>query len=101
MPGKETKRDHPLVWQVEQVHSVYDLTGRYDQVDDTEVVLQSMTDKRDAVVNEEAKLQIRRLERRQVFRRRGNIQVTGLDSRELGQVIDHLILRRYVVVNER
>ena len=100
MPGEKTQGNHALMRQVKEMHSVDDLTGRHHQIDDTEIVLQSVTDESDPVVDQESQFQIRRLERRQVFRRRGHVQIARLNARKFRQIVHHLILSGNVVVDE-
>lgn len=86
--------------QVKEMHSVDDLIGRDDQIDDPEIILQAVADKSDPVVDQKAQLQVRRLECRQVFRWRRHVQIARLDARELGQIIHYLILSGDVVIDE-
>lgn len=37
-----------------------------------------------------AQFQVGQLERSEMFWRSGSVEITGLDARELGQVVDHL-----------
>ena len=67
---------------------------------DLEVVLESMAHKDDTDVDEVPQLLVGRLERRQVLRAVVGVEVTRLDARKFGHVVDDLLLRRDVVVDE-
>ena len=62
----------------------------YDDVDDPEVLLESVSDKDYADVHQVAQLEVGGLEGRQVLGRDVRVQVARLDTRELGQIINHL-----------
>lgn len=122
VPGEEAQRDHALVWQVEQVHGVDHLVGGHDDVDDAEnktkcitfgaplcdarnslpeVVLQAVPDKDDAHIGQIAQLLVAVLQCGQVLLAEIRVQVARLDARELGQIVDDLLLRGDVVIDER
>ncbi len=60
-----------------------------------------MSNEDDSWVDEVPQLLVGRLERRQVLRAVVGIQVSRLDPRKLGHVVDNLLLRRDVIVDER
>ena len=64
----------------------------HHDVDDPEVLLESMADKLDSFLKEIDELEVASLECGQVFGAHGGVQVTGVDTRELGQVIHNLCL---------
>ena len=55
----------------------------------------------DADVDEVPQLLVSRLERREVLRAVVRVQVARLDAGEFGDVVDDLLLRRDVVIDER
>ena len=59
-----------------------------------------MPHKLDTIIHEEPELQVGGLERGQVFGGEVGVQVSGFDARELGQIVNHLLLGRDVVVDE-
>ena len=59
-------------------------------VDDSEVLLESMAHKHYSSVNEEEQLEVASLEGGEVLGAHDSVQVTRLDTRELGQVVHHL-----------
>jgi hypothetical protein len=65
-----------------------------------EVVLQAVPHEDDPTVLQKAQLGVRRLERGQVLGAEVGVQVSRLDPRELGQVVDDLLLGGDVVVDE-
>jgi hypothetical protein len=44
MPGEELQRHHAMMRKMEEIHCVDDLLRRHVQVDDTEIIFQSMSD---------------------------------------------------------
>ena len=64
------------------------------------VIFETVADKYASHVDEVPELLVGRLERRQVLLAEVGVQVAGLDARELGDVVHHLLLGRDVVVNE-
>uniref|UniRef100_A0A182IMQ3 Uncharacterized protein n=1 Tax=Anopheles atroparvus TaxID=41427 RepID=A0A182IMQ3_ANOAO len=101
LPGEKAQRHHAMVRQVEQVHRIDDLLRRHDDVDHAEVVLEAVPNERDAAVDEIAQLLVRVLQRRQPLAAEVRVQVARFDAGEFGQIVDHLLLRRDVVVHER
>ena len=59
-----------------------------------------MADKDASYIDEVPELLVGRLERRQMLLAEVGVQVAGLDARELGDVVHHLLLGRDVVVDE-
>ena len=76
--------------KVEEVDGVDDLVLRHDQVDDTEIVLESVPDKGHFSVNEKPEFLIGRFERGQMFRAEISVQVAGLDARKFCKIVHHL-----------
>lgn len=66
-----------------------------------EIILQSMPNKRDSTVLQKSQLNVGGFERRKVFLTEISIEVTRFDPREFRQVINHLFLRRNVIIDER
>jgi hypothetical protein len=44
MPGEELQRHEAMMRKMEEIHRVDDLLRRHVQVDDTEIIFQSMSD---------------------------------------------------------
>ena len=96
VPGEELEGNIPLLGHVEQRHRVDDLILGHDQVDDSEVLLEAVTDEDDAAADQIAQLQVTRLQRRQMLARNVGVQVSGLDARKFRQIIHHLITKEIV-----
>ena len=59
-------------------------------VDDSEVLVEAVTHELDTILEQVEELQVAGLEGGQVLGAHGGIQVSGLDARELGQVVYNL-----------
>jgi len=62
----------------------------YNEVEYSEVLFESMANEQHPAADEVPQLEICRLESSEVFGWQRHIEVTGLDARELGQVVHHL-----------
>lgn len=119
MPSEKLQRHHPMMRKMEEINCVDDLLRRHVQVDDTEIIFQSMSDENYSAerkeienrlenrgkkfklpVDEITKLLIRTFERRQTFVAQIRVQIARFNPGKLREIICDLFTREDVVVDE-
>ena len=90
IPSEELEGDVPLLGHVKQRHRVDDLIFGHHQIDDSEILFETVADENDALTDEIAELQVARFQRRQMLAGNVGVQITRLDARKLRQIVYHL-----------
>ena len=90
VPGEELEGNVSLFRHVEKRHRVDNLILGHHQIDNPEVLFQSVADEYDALTDQITQFQVAGFQRRQMLAGNVGIQISRFDTGEFGEIVDHL-----------
>ena len=90
VPGEELEGNVSLFRHVEKRHRVDNLILGHHQIDNPEVLFQSVADKYDALTDQITQFQIAGFQRRQMLAGNVGVQISRFDAGVFGEIVDHL-----------